>query len=531
MKSLKQLLQTWQNATADTNYPPPPAYSGSDIPVACLVDHTAHVVKHACFVARVRPTTDGHPHIPQAIANGATLIIGQRPPADLPAPIPPHVTYLQVSDTAETLAYLAAAWHGFPSKQLTVIGVTGTDGKTSTISILFELLRAHGLRTGLISTINAILGDQEESTGLHVTTPTAPDVQKYLRKMVDAGLTHCILETTSHGLAQHRVTAVDYDLAVVTNITSEHLDYHGTLEAYFTAKARLFEMAAQDSHYPLRLILNRDDTSYERLNAIRPDCVLDYGLQDRPEQPPALRATDIAYTAQSTNFTLHAPASNSAPISASLVGEFNIYNMLAAAATAHALNIPLPTIKQGLEAVALISGRMERIDEGQPFLVIVDFAHTTSSLANAITAARTMCASPASRIITLFGSAGKRDVIKRRTMAETAAQQSDLTILTAEDPRTDSLDEILETMAAGCLAYNGRENETFWRIKDRGRAIHFALSLATPQDIVLICGKGHEQSMCFGTTEYPWDDRLATRQALQAHLTQSPMPDLGLPTF
>jgi UDP-N-acetylmuramoyl-L-alanyl-D-glutamate--2,6-diaminopimelate ligase len=209
---------------------------------------------------------------------------------------------------------------------------------------------------------------------------------------------------------------------------------------------------------------------------------------------------------------------------------FNIHNMWPAAAAAAGLGVAPEAIRAGLESVAELSGRMERVDVGQPFLVIVDFAHTPNALERAIGAARRMTA-PGGRVIAVFGSAGKRDVEKRRLMAGISARRADLIVLTAEDPRTESLDGILTTMAAAAAAEGGVEGETFWRVPDRGRAIYFALSLAQPGDVVLVCGKGHEQSMCFGATEFPWDDRDATRAALEAWLSGLPMVDLGLPTF
>jgi UDP-N-acetylmuramoyl-L-alanyl-D-glutamate--2,6-diaminopimelate ligase len=247
---------------------------------------------------------------------------------------------------------------------------------------------------------------------------------------------------------------------------------------------------------------------------------------------PDVYATDIRYKAQATQFQLHlaTAAAPPIPIHTSLVGEFNVYNMLAASTAAEALGCSPETIRCGLEAVEGIHGRMERVDRGQPFLVIVDFAHTPNALAKAIFAARRMLPHEG-RIITVFGSAGKRDVEKRRLMAELSAREADLTVLTAEDPRTESLDDILAMMAEACRREGGVEGQTFWRVADRGRAIYFALSLAQPADLVLICGKGHEQSMCFGTIEYPWDDLEATITALDAFLAGRPMPDLGLPTY
>lgn len=535
MPSFKQLLQDWHTAVENTPYAQPPHYTGPDIDLTDLVEHTAEVTPGACFVARVRTGSDGHPYIPQAIERGASLIVGQHPPESLGFAIPEHVPYVQVADTAVFVAWLAAAWYGFPSREMTIIGITGTDGKTSTCNLLFSILRTAGHKTGLISTINAVIGDQEEPTGLHVSTPEAPAVQRYLRRMADVGTTHVILESTSHGLAQHRVTAVDYNVAVVTNITHEHLDYHGSYEAYVAAKARLFELVAQgaQAHGGAEIhtaVLNRDDSSYAPLAQIPVSQQISYAI-DQPATPATVQATELVFGVAETTFTAVSPLLPAPlPIRSPLVGKFNVSNMLAALSTAVGLGIHPTHIKNGLESVPSISGRMQRIDEGQNFLVIVDFAHTPNALARAIEATRPMIP-PTGRVITVFGSAGKRDVEKRRLMAEISAQTADISILTAEDPRTEPLEAILEMMAEGCRRYGGIEGESFYRVADRGRAIYHALTLAQPEDVVLVCGKGHEQSMCFGTTEYPWDDRDATRAALRAFLAQHSPPDLGLPTF
>ncbi|MDX1688503.1 MAG: UDP-N-acetylmuramoyl-L-alanyl-D-glutamate--2,6-diaminopimelate ligase [Candidatus Promineifilaceae bacterium] len=534
--SIRTLLQRWREVAAGTELLKPPNYGGPDLSLTHLVEHTDHVEPGACFVARVRATSDGHGYIPLAAEKGASLIVGQRPPGDLDFDLPPGVPYLQVQDTALTMAWLAAAWERFPAQHLVTIGITGTDGKTTTANILYDLLRAGGLRTGLLSTLRAVVDKREEPLGLHVTTPEAPVVQRYLRRMVDAGLTHCILEATSHGLAQQRVGAIDFDVAVVTNITHEHLDYHGSYEAYFAAKATLFEKVARDA-WPVEtdngfkqkatktIILNRDDASYWRLAAIPAPRRLTYGLQETAD----VMARNVRFDASATHFRLRLPEAEM-PIAAHLAGNFNVYNMLAAAAAAHSLGVAPAATRQGLESVRALSGRMERVDEGQPFLTIVDFAHTPNALEQSIVATRRMIPS-GGRIITVFGSAGRRDVEKRRLMAEISARKADLTVLTAEDPRTESLEEILEMMAAGCRRQGGVVGKSFWQVPDRGQAIYHALTLARPDDAVLICGKGHEQSMCFGTTEYPWDDVEATRTALQAMRAGRPMPDLGLPTY
>ncbi len=540
MKSLFDLLKKWETAVIGTTHPKPPAYDGPDVAIKGFVEHTGSVKPGICFVARVRTGTDGHPYIGKALEQGASLILGQRLAEELDVDLG-ETPYLLVEDTAVALAWLSAAYYNFPGRQLVMIGVTGTDGKTTTASLLYHVLKAAGLEVGMLSTIKAVIGQTEEPLALHVTTPEAPIVQHYLRRMVDAGLTHCILESTSHGLSQHRVDAVDFDMAVVTNITHEHLDYHGGYEGYYAAKARLFEALGEgglsletNNDYKERLIktavLNKDDGSYERLITIDVPRQISYGLLNKDGVKADVMAHNLRFTADATHYQLTLPSNNgsSETVNSKLVGEFNVYNMLAAAATGEALGLSSAQIRDGLEAVQILTGRMEPINEGQDFLVIVDFAHTPNGLEKAIGAARGIADG---RIITVFGSAGKRDVEKRRLMAEISARTADLTILTAEDPRTESLDDILEMMAAGARSQGGIEGQTFWRIPDRGQAIYHALSLAQPQDMVLICGKAHEQSMAFGTIEYPWDDLAATRTAIKAHLSNQPMPDLGLPTF
>lgn len=545
-RRLKQLLADWATAVANNNnHLQPPPYNGADIFFTHFTEKTDEVTPGACFVARVRPTGDGHPHIGQALANGASLILAQQSASDLGLTVPDGVVWLQVADTAETLAWLAAAWYGFPSRELVVVGVTGTNGKTTSVNLLYAIFQKAGYKTGLLSTLKAVLDGREEPLDLHVSTPEAPVIQRYLRQMVDAGLTHCILETTSHGLAQHRVTAVDFDTAVITNITHEHLDYHGSQEAYFQAKARLFELVTANPPDPRKpvavtktAVLNLDDPSYGRLAQIPVPLQFSYSLENKSADMHTNQyVTDpwgTFFEIEVISQTVARPFVHlSMPIKSKLLGVFSIYNMLTAAATAYAMGVDHDTIQIGLQSVDLIHGRMHQIKRGQSFIVHVDFAHTPDGLDKAIAAARGILhlTEGKGRVIVLFGSAGLRDPEKRRIMAEIAATKADLAVLTAEDPRTESLDDILEVMAEGCRSQGGIEGQTFWRIPDRGQAIYFAMTLAGPKDFVLVCGKGHEQSMCFGTTEYPWDDVKATETALNHFLAGKPMPDLGLPTF
>ncbi len=474
------------------------------------------------FVAIRGLNQDGHDYIADAIERGAVAVLGTRP-LDLSVP------YIQVQEARQALAYLSAAFYDFPARKLTVLGVTGTDGKTTTANFIFHILRAAGKRVGMISTVNAVIGDQTLDTGFHVTTPESPDVQRYLAEMVAAGLTHVVLEATSHGLAQDRVTACDFDLGVVTNITHEHLDYHGSYQAYRAAKGRLFASLAETPAKPdgnLRVgILNRDDQSYDHLHSmifppVREIC---YGLHpeaDLTAEAICQNQEGLCFVAAGPDFEIN--------VKTNLLGSYNVHNALAAVgATVMGMGVEPEFARSGLAALEAIPGRMESIDLGQEFLAMVDFAHTPNALRRALEAVRPMTPG---RVIAVFGSAGLRDRQKRRLMAENSAQLADLTVLTAEDPRTESLDDILAEMAAGMRSKGGLEGETFWRVRDRAEAIRFALTLAQPDDVVIVCGKGHEQSMCFGEIEYPWDDCTALRAAL-AEYVGGPGPKMPyLPT-
>ncbi len=470
------------------------------------------------FVAMRGGAADGHRFIPQALQNGAVCVVGDQPVEIAPVP------YVQLSDARQALSWLAAAFFDWPARKLTVIGITGTDGKTTTSNILFHILQQAGVQAGMISTVNAVIGSEELDTGFHVTTPDAQDVQRYLRRMVDAGASHAILETTSHGWAQHRVDACEFDVGVVTNITHEHLDEHGTYENYRAAKARLFSSLDQTLPKSMGIlplaVLNRDDRSFSFLEAATGVRKVSYGLQEGAD----LQAVDIRYEGSGSQFYVKSNKYRVA-ISTFLHGEYNISNCLAAfSAAVEGLNISPAAVAEGIASFRGVPGRMERINMGQDFLAIVDFAHTPNALKVTLEEAGRMRDQAGNsqpekpRLIAVFGSAGLRDREKRRLMAETSVRLADLSIFTAEDPRTESLDAILQEMAGAALASGGVEGRSFWRIPDRGEAIKFAVALARPGDIVLACGKGHEQSMCFGVTEYPWDDRTAMQAALAAHL-------------
>jgi UDP-N-acetylmuramoyl-L-alanyl-D-glutamate--2,6-diaminopimelate ligase len=473
------------------------------------------------FVANQGMKVDGHDFIPLAVERGAVAVVGTRDLHDLPVP------YIQVQNSREALAYMAAAFYDYPGHDMTVIGVTGTDGKTTTSNLIYHILLTAGLNAGIISTVNAVLGDEVVDTGFHVTTPEAPEVQKYLARMRAAGLTHVVLESTSHGLAQHRVTGCEFDIAVVTNVTHEHLDFHGTYEAYLTAKGRLFEMLATTPEKPCgnpRLgVLNFDDQSFDYLSQICGGKKISYSLTFGG----GLTAADIEYGPEASSFTVIGPGFNQ-KVRTRLVGPYNVANCLAAvAATVIGLGIDPQVAANGIASLHNVPGRMERIAMGQSFMAIVDFAHTPNALKQVLITARQMTGG---RVIVIFGSAGLRDREKRRLMAEISAALADVTILTAEDPRTESLESILQEMEAGAVSKGAVREENLFVVPDRGEALRAGLRMAGSSDLVIACGKGHEQSMCFGDMEYSWDDRTAMRAAL-AELLGAQGPDMPyLPT-
>lgn len=501
-------------------------FPASDVVITAPPTENAQAVEPGgIFLARHGQNIDGHDLIIQAIERGAAAVVGELP-YRLTCPVP----YAQVEDGMAVLGHLAAAYYDHPSRKLIVIGVTGTDGKTTTCTLLHSILQAAGLSAGLISTVNAVIGDEALETGLHVTTPPAHEIQMYLARMVEVGLTHAVLEVTSHGLAQGRANGVAFDVAVLTNVTHEHLDFHGTWEQYRHDKARLFEMTASSFRkpgVPKAAVINADDPSAElfRQASEGVDRVLTYALD--PLYPVDVRAEEISYAPDATRLMVVGTDDLRQQVETRLVGPFNVLNMLAAVSAASVVldddDLLRAAVVDGIWVMPPIPGRMERIDEGQDFLALVDFAHTPNALHRALEAARTMIP-PDRRVIAVFGSAGLRDRQKRRLMAEVGSELADICVLTAEDPRTESLANILHEMAQGCINRGGVEGETFWRLMDRGKALAFACSLARRGDLVIACGKGHEQSMCFGTTEYPWDDRVALRAALRGS------PLLSLPT-
>ncbi len=367
----------------------PMAFSPREIPetsISGIEIDSRRIRPGDLFIARKGGSLDGHDFIGKAIDLGAAAIVGEKDIQGLTVP------YIRVSDSIQAVSWLAAAYHDWPGLKLTVIGVTGTDGKTTTCNLIYHILKSEGIKAGLISTVNAVIGDEILDTGFHVTTPDAHEVQYYLAKMAAAGLTHVVLETTSHGLAQHRVDACQYDIAVFTNITHEHLDQHGTYENYRADKGRLLDLlhtTKKKAHGNIRLaVLNRDDASHDFLHSLvtkTPSLKeVSYGTSNAAD----IRAEYIQLKPEGIQFDAMGAEIN-VKVTSPLVGAFNVSNILAAMAVClSGLGIEPEAVVKGIAAMQGIPGRMERIDLGQPFTAMVDFAHTPNALKAALMSAR-----------------------------------------------------------------------------------------------------------------------------------------------
>ncbi len=483
-----------------------------DPKVTAIASDSRQVKRGALFVAIPGVDVDGHVFIPDAVQRGAAAVVGQRPLASAfpqGAPIP----YACVTDSRAALALLCSTWYDYPGRKLHVIGVTGTEGKTTTVRLVGSILEAAGHRVGLISTLGAVIGNRTVDTGLHTTTPDAPDLQRYLARMVDRGAQYAVIEATSHGLAQQRVLGCEFDVAIVTNITYDHLDYHRTYQNYRAAKARLFESlrtSYQKPNVPKVSVLNADDSSYDFLEPYAAERCYSYGI----EHPSDVQATGIRLSPAGTSFTA-VTTEGSFEVLSPLVGMFSVYNILASIAMGISQGVSFEVMQRGIAAMGGVIGRMERVEMGQDFTVMVDFAHTPNALEKALTTVRPLTRG---NVIVVFGCAGLRDHSKRPIMGEIAGRLADYTFLTAEDPRTEDVNDIMQQIARGCQRARRREGVHFWKVADRGKAIAAAIRMAQPGDLVLVTGKGHERSMCYGAAEHPWSEHAAVREALQKRL-------------
>ena len=451
------------------------------LPVAGVTHDSRKVRSGFVYVALPGRRYDGHAFVPEALARGAVAVVGER---DLSVSVP----YARVPDSRRALSRLAAAFFGEPSRELFVVGVTGTDGKTTTSHMVHHLLHALGLGAGLLSSVGYAYGGRFVHPEGHFTTPEAPELQRVLAEMRAAGVTHVVLETSSHALAQHRVADVDYDLAVWTHLSPEHLDFHGDMEGYFRAKASLVERAG-------RAVLNAA-CPYARRLFSHPH--LAYGPGGE------LWAEEVREDARGVAFVV-ATEGERHPLRLPMIGAYNVENALAALGAGLALGLPLGAMVEALARFPGVPGRMQVL-AASPVRLVVDFAHTPEALARALRALRP---TTPGRLVVVVGAAGERDPGKRRPLGEVAGRQADVAIFTEEDSRSEPTEAILAELAAG--ARRGRA-EVFLE-PDRERAIHLAARLARPGDTVLFAGKGHERTLERASEVLPWDEAAVVRRA------------------
>ena len=463
--------------------------------IGSIVYDSRQVTAGSLFFAVPGDHVDGHHYILDAVARGASAVVAEHETADVAVP------QLIVARTRNALADAADAWYERPSEQLEVIGLTGTDGKTTTSFLAVAALLAGGRRPGLIGTVAVRVGDEQRPNDDRNTTPEAPELQSLLAEMVAAGNDSVVMEATSHGLAQSRVRNCRFKVAVVTNVTSEHLEFHGTLEAYRAAKAMLVEEAPT-------AILNADDPSFPYFRDRARDRVVTYAV----DAPADVRAATIDARADGTTFTVVGPRW-AGEVQLQLPGAFNVHNALAALALAEVEGVDPATAAVALGTVAGVPGRMERIDAGQPFGLVVDYAHTADSLAKVLQTLRPLTAG---RLIVVFGSAGERDRVKRPAMGRVGAELADLAVIADEDPRLEDGQAINQAIAEGARAVGARDGTNLWVIDDRRAAIAHAIGLARAGDMILLAGKGHEGSIFYGTEKRWWDEREVARQELAA---------------
>jgi len=447
------------------------------------------------FVAIRGEKTDGNKFVADAVARGAVAVISEQ---ENPGTLPPKFPWIQVEDARKALAISAANYYARPAEVLKLIGVTGTNGKTTTSYLVDSILRAAGCEVGLLGTIGYRL--VREAMPAPTTTPESLDLQKYLAKIVQGGGTHAVLEASSHALAMDRLWGCPFAVAIFTNLTRDHLDYHKTFEDYFSAKRRLFEGTGAAA--PAAGVINRDDEYGRRLSGLSTR-TLTYGLEPGAD----VTARKLALTLSGTEFTAETPAGK-IEIRSKLVGRPNVYNILAAVGAGVALNLSKEVIAHGIAQLSAVPGRFERVEAGQPFLVVVDYAHTDDALRNLLATAREL--NPDGRIITVFGCGGDRDRTKRPLMGEVAGRASDIVVLTSDNPRSEDPLLIINDAIVGAQ----RTKAKLFIEPDRQKALEVALDEARSGDIVLLAGKGHETYQVLRDRTIEFDDRAVAHRIL-----------------
>ncbi|WP_066289403.1 UDP-N-acetylmuramoyl-L-alanyl-D-glutamate--2,6-diaminopimelate ligase [Bacillus sp. FJAT-29937] len=470
------------------------AYSGENPDISSIENDSRKVEKGSLFICIKGFTVDGHDFASSAVKKGAAAIISEKE-MNLSIPV------IVVRNTRRAMSLLADSFFKQPSKKLHLIGITGTNGKTTTSHLIEKILSDYGRKTGLIGTMYTKIGNKISE--VKNTTPDALTLQRIFKQMADAGVQSTVMEVSSHALDEGRVHGCDFDIAVFTNLTQDHLDYHKTMDEYRNAKGLLFAQLGSAFRYnpPKYAVLNNDDSVTNHYIKATSAHVLTYGI----DQPADLRAVNIQMTAFGTSFELHSPF-GAYQISMQLVGKFSVYNVLAAIGAGIASGIPMKPIIQSIEEVKGVSGRFETVDAGQKFTVIVDYAHTPDSLENVL---KTISQIAAKRIFVIVGCGGDRDRSKRPLMASIACQYGTNAIFTSDNPRSEDPQVILADMEAGV------KGQKYKVILDRKEAINYAINMAAEGDVILIAGKGHETYQLIGNQVYDFDDRLVAKEAIE----------------
>jgi len=472
-----------------------------DTQVSRLQYDSRHVEPNDCFVAIRGTGTDGHQFIQSAINKGASVVVLENEAA-LPDSLSMHadVVKIVVPDSRKALATMSANYFGRPSRKLTMVGVTGTNGKTTTTHIVKSILEAAGQRVGLIGTIEYKIGDTV-IPATH-TTPESLELNELLARMVQSGCTSVSMEISSHALHQSRVYGLEYDVAVFTNLTQDHLDYHGTMDEYFRAKKLLFEGLTTDAC----AVTNMDDEWGPKVTISSATRQLTYGVTASAD----VQATDVELSMQGTSFTVKFKGSQTA-ISSPLVGRFNVYNILAAFTAGLALEIPRETIAKGIANVQSVRGRFERIPSPKGWTAIIDYAHTPDALEKCLRAIHDILPTTnRGKVITVFGAGGDRDRSKRPLMGKVVSSLSDRLIVTSDNPRTEDPQHIIDDIVGGIA----RGSEAI-QILDRRAAIKKALESAGRGDVVLIAGKGHEDYQVIGKEKRHFSDREVVEELIK----------------
>lgn len=456
------------------------------------MDHR-HISEGDLFLCIKGFTVDGHDFAQGAVENGASIIVSEKPLSIETVPV------ILVPDTTRALALIANKFYDYPSRKIDLVGITGTNGKTTTTYLLEEIFREAEKNTGLIGTIQLKIKD--ETKPLKNTTPDALQLQTYFAEMVEAKVDIAFMEVSSHALDLGRVYGTEFDIALFTNLSQDHLDYHETMEEYLEAKSLLFSgLGNSYTDRPKFAIVNADDPASEVIKKKTMQPIITYGIKKKSD----IQASQIENSLTGTSFIVTTPRGE-IEINSHLNGIFNVYNMLAAIAVAYVRKVPLTRIKQALEKVRGVDGRFERVDCGQDFAVIVDYAHTPDSLENVL---KTIKQFAEGKIFTVVGSGGDRDRTKRPLMAEAALKYSDYTIFTSDNPRTEDPAAILQDMTRSL------DQDHYEVIEERREAIFRAVQLAGQGDVILIAGKGHETYQEIDGVRYDFDDRLVAKEAI-----------------